>query len=85
MRKHPQNIFILRLRAAREGAGIPQDRPGVMIGIDKRCSSARTHRLFLLPIRGTQRVDSCDVRLECWGIGMAGEIGSTDTSKPKLE
>jgi len=44
MRKHPQNLFGQRLRAAREAAGIPQDQLGVMIGIDEGCSSARISR-----------------------------------------
>jgi transcriptional regulator with XRE-family HTH domain len=44
MRKHPQTVFGLRLRLAREAAGIPQDRLGVMIGIDEGCSSARISR-----------------------------------------
>lgn len=44
MRKHPQTVFGLRLRQAREAAGIPQDRLGVMIGLDEGCSSARMSR-----------------------------------------
>jgi transcriptional regulator with XRE-family HTH domain len=44
MRKHPQTLFGRRLREAREVAGIPQDRLGVMIGIDEGCSSARISR-----------------------------------------
>lgn len=44
MHKHPQTVFGLRLRAAREAAGIPQDQLGVMIGIDEGCSSARISR-----------------------------------------
>lgn len=44
MRKQPQSIFGHRLRLAREAAGIPQDRLGVMIGIDEGCSSARVSR-----------------------------------------
>lgn len=44
MQKHPQTLFGQRLRTAREAAGIPQDRLGVMIGIDESCSSARISR-----------------------------------------
>ena len=44
MRKHSQNVFGQRLRAARVAAGIPQDRLGVLIGIDEGCSSARISR-----------------------------------------
>lgn len=44
MRKHPQSVFGYRLRAAREAAGIPQDKLGVLIGIDETCSSARISR-----------------------------------------
>ncbi len=44
MQKQPQTIFGLRLRAAREAAGIAQDQLGVMIGIDEGCSSARISR-----------------------------------------
>ena len=44
MRKHPPNVFGLRLRSARERACIPQDRLGVMIGIDEGSSSARISR-----------------------------------------
>ena len=44
MQRHPQTVFGRRLRAAREAAGIPQDRLGVTIGIDEGCSSARISR-----------------------------------------
>lgn len=44
MRKHPQTVFGHRLRQARELAGIPQDRLGVLIGLDEGCSSARMSR-----------------------------------------
>lgn len=44
MLKHPQSLFGHRLRAARERAGLPQDRLGVMIGLDESCSSARISR-----------------------------------------
>lgn len=44
MQRHPQSVFGRRLRTAREAAGIPQDRLGVMIGIDEGCSSARISR-----------------------------------------
>lgn len=44
MQKHPQSVFGRRLRAAREAASIPQDRLGVMIGLDEGSSSARISR-----------------------------------------
>jgi len=44
MRRHPQSVFGLRLRSAREAAGIPQDKLGTLIGIDEECSSARISR-----------------------------------------
>jgi len=44
MRKHPQTLFGLRLRHARERAAMAQDRLGVLIGIDEGCSSARISR-----------------------------------------
>lgn len=44
MPKHPQSLFGLRLRAARERANLPQDRLGVLIGLDEGCSSARISR-----------------------------------------
>jgi transcriptional regulator with XRE-family HTH domain len=44
MSKHPQSMFGFRLRAARERANLPQDRLGVMIGLDEGCSSARISR-----------------------------------------
>lgn len=44
MPKHPQSLFGLRLRAARERANLPQDRLGVLIGLDEGCSSARVSR-----------------------------------------
>ncbi len=44
MRKHPQTLFGRRLREAREADGIPQDKLGVMIGLDEGCSSARISR-----------------------------------------
>lgn len=44
MASAPQTLFGLRLRAARKRAGIPQDRLGVMIGLDEGCSSARMSR-----------------------------------------
>lgn len=40
----PQSVFGVRLRAARLQAGIPQDRLGVMIGLDEGSSSARISR-----------------------------------------
>lgn len=38
------NVLAQRLRQARELAGIPQDRLGVLIGLDEGCSSARISR-----------------------------------------
>lgn len=38
------SLFGRRLREAREKAGIPQDKLGVMIGLDEGCSSARISR-----------------------------------------
>lgn len=44
MSKHPQSLFGSRLRTARMRAGLPQDRLGVLIGLDEGCSSARISR-----------------------------------------
>ena len=44
MSKHPQSLLGIRLRAARERANLPQDRLGVLIGLDEGCSSARVSR-----------------------------------------
>lgn len=46
MSKHAskQSIFGRRMREARLRSGIPQDRLGVMIGLDEGCSSARMSR-----------------------------------------
>jgi transcriptional regulator with XRE-family HTH domain len=44
MSRHPQSLFGLRLRAARERANMPQDQLGVLIGLDEGCSSARISR-----------------------------------------
>jgi transcriptional regulator with XRE-family HTH domain len=44
MVKHPQSLFGSRLRVARVRAGLPQDRLGVLIGLDEGCSSARISR-----------------------------------------
>jgi transcriptional regulator with XRE-family HTH domain len=44
MAKHPQSLFGLRLRLARERAGMAQDKLGVLIGLDEGCSSARISR-----------------------------------------
>jgi transcriptional regulator with XRE-family HTH domain len=44
MAKHPQSLFGLRLRTAREHAGMAQDKLGVLIGLDEGCSSARISR-----------------------------------------
>jgi transcriptional regulator with XRE-family HTH domain len=40
----PKSLFGQRLREARLRAGIPQDKLGVMIGIDEGSSSARISR-----------------------------------------
>jgi len=40
----PSTLFGRRLRAARTRAGLPQDRLGVLIGLDEGCSSARISR-----------------------------------------
>jgi transcriptional regulator with XRE-family HTH domain len=42
--KSPKSLFGRRLREARQRAGIPQDKLGVMIGLDESCSSARMSR-----------------------------------------
>lgn len=42
--KSPPTVFSRRLKEARLAAGIPQDRLGVMIGLDEGCSSARISR-----------------------------------------
>jgi transcriptional regulator with XRE-family HTH domain len=39
-----KSIFGKRLREARVNFGIPQDKLGVLIGIDESCSSARISR-----------------------------------------
>lgn len=39
-----KTLFGRRLRDARISAGIPQDKLGVMIGLDEGCSSARMSR-----------------------------------------
>jgi len=46
MLKHPpaQSVFARRLREARLRADLPQDRLGVMIGLDEASSSARMSR-----------------------------------------
>jgi len=38
------SIFARRLRQAREALGLPQDKFGVLIGLDESCSSARISR-----------------------------------------
>ena len=38
------NILAKRLRQAREALGLPQDKLGVLIGLDEECSSARISR-----------------------------------------
>jgi transcriptional regulator with XRE-family HTH domain len=40
----PKSLFGQRLRAARERLGLPQDKLGVLIGLDESCSSARISR-----------------------------------------
>jgi transcriptional regulator with XRE-family HTH domain len=40
----PSSLFGRRLRAARNRAGIPQDKLGVIIGLDESSSSARMSR-----------------------------------------
>ena len=42
--KSPASVLGKRLREAREALGIPQDKLGVMIGLDESCSSARISR-----------------------------------------
>ena len=44
MSKHPKTVFGRRLREARERRGLPQDKLGVLIGLDEGCSSARISR-----------------------------------------
>lgn len=44
MPKPPATLFGRRLRAARERAGLAQDRLGVLIGLDEGSSSARISR-----------------------------------------
>lgn len=44
MSKHPKTVFGRRLREARERHGLPQDKLGVLIGLDESCSSARISR-----------------------------------------
>ena len=41
---HQKSLFGRRLREARLHVGIPQDKLGVMIGLDESCSSARMSR-----------------------------------------
>ena len=38
------NVLAKRLRQARQTLGLPQDKLGVLIGIDEGCSSARISR-----------------------------------------
>ena len=40
----PSTVLAKRLRQAREAAGLPQDKLGVLIGLDEGCSSARISR-----------------------------------------
>lgn len=42
--KQPISILGKRLREAREALNIPQDKLGVLIGLDESCSSARISR-----------------------------------------
>ena len=39
-----RTIFGVRMRQARERLGLPQDKPGVMIGLDEETASARISR-----------------------------------------
>lgn len=43
-RSDPSTLFGRRLRAARQRSGIPQDKLGVMVGLDEGSSSARISR-----------------------------------------
>lgn len=43
-KREPRTIFGRRLRDARLGQGIPQDRLGVAIGLDETIASARVSR-----------------------------------------
>jgi transcriptional regulator with XRE-family HTH domain len=38
------NVLAQRIRQAREAIGLPQDKLGVLIGLDEGCSSARISR-----------------------------------------
>ena len=38
------NVLARRIRQAREAIGLPQDKLGVLIGLDEGCSSARISR-----------------------------------------
>jgi len=40
----PPSVLARRLRQARERSGLPQDKLGVLIGLDESCSSARISR-----------------------------------------
>ena len=42
--KRPVSVLGKRLREAREALNIPQDKLGVLIGLDESCSSARISR-----------------------------------------
>lgn len=42
--KLPRSVLAKRLKEAREAMGIPQDKLGVLIGLDESCSSARISR-----------------------------------------
>ena len=44
VKKAASCCFGVRLRQARERLGLPQDKLGVMIGLDEGCSSARISR-----------------------------------------
>lgn len=44
VKKAASYCFGARLRQARERLGLPQDKLGVMIGLDESCSSARISR-----------------------------------------
>ena len=83
-------VFGRRMRAAREAIGLPQDKLGVMVGLDESSSSARMSRyetgVHEPPIPVAMRIaESLDVPLAylyCLDDGMAemilayGKMGS---------
>lgn len=44
MSRHPQSVFGKRLRQLRKRKNVPQDKLGVLIGLDESTSSARISR-----------------------------------------